>query len=59
MTLIILAGEIKKMTSWYHTALKQVIDVIDHPEDYTKAELRTWSNRMLEIVEIINEDIDD
>tara|TARA_Y100000310_G_scaffold84485_1_gene81389 strand:- start:53 stop:196 length:144 start_codon:yes stop_codon:yes gene_type:complete len=47
------------MISWYHTALKQVVDVIDHPEDYTKAELRTWRNRMLVIVEIINEDIDD
>ena len=45
------------MTSWYNTALKQVVNVIDNPEDYTKAELRIWRNRMLEIAEIINEDI--
>ena len=45
--------------SWYCQVLSQIVDVIDNPKNYSKGELRIWRNRLLEVVDIIEDDIND
>ena len=48
-----------KCESWYGAVLSQIVDVIDNPKNYSKGELRTWRNRLLEVVNIIEDDLND
>ena len=48
-----------KCESWYGAVLSQIVDVIDNPKNYSKGELRRWRNRLLEVVNIIEDDLND